>query len=67
MTAEMLLKILNDNALEEAEDITLDSKLPDIVDLGVLLDALDFECGVTPPKGLLEDWTGKDLLEFYEE
>jgi hypothetical protein len=67
LSAETLLEILNNNALEEAEDITLDSKLEDMVDLGVLIDALDFECGVTPPMGLLEDWTGRDLLEFYEE
>jgi hypothetical protein len=67
MTAQALLDILNRNALEEAEDITLDTPLCDIVDFGILLDALDFEYGVTPPKELLENWTGRDLLKFYTE
>lgn len=67
MTSDILLRILNDNAREDAEDITLDSPLKNIIELETLTEVLDFECGVTPPTGMMEDWTGGDLLKFYTE
>ena len=66
VTADLILKILNDNASEYAqEDLSLDSLLIDIIDPDILIEALDFECGVTPPTNIIIDWTGRDLLEFY--
>jgi hypothetical protein len=66
LNEDTLLQLLGDMAVEDAEDISLDIPLRDIVDLSELQDKLDFEVGVTPPMSELEGWNGRDLLDFYK-